>query len=202
MASTKQYAKPLAELIKELSKLPGIGGKSAQRLAFHILALEDREAMALAEAISEAKKNMKYCSVCGNLTDVDPCAYCSDESRDPSVICVVETPRDVSAVERIREFHGMYHVLHGAISPMDGIGPEDINLKSLILRLQDERVQEVILATNPNIEGEATAMYISRLIKPAGIKVSRIAHGIPVGGDLEYADEVTLAKALEGRKEL
>ena len=202
MASTKQYAKPLAELIKALSKLPGIGGKSAQRLAFHILALEDREAMALAEAISEAKKNMKYCSVCGNLTDVDPCAYCADESRDPSVICVVETPRDVSAVERIREFHGMYHVLHGAISPMDGIGPEDINLKSLILRLQDERVKEVILATNPNIEGEATAMYISRLIKPAGIKVSRIAHGIPVGGDLEYADEVTLAKALEGRKEL
>ena len=202
MANTKQYAKPLAELIKELSKLPGIGGKSAQRLAFHILALEDREAMALADAISEAKKNMKYCSVCGNLTDVDPCVYCSDESRDPSVICVVETPRDVSAVERIREFHGMYHVLHGAISPMDGIGPEDINLKSLILRLQDERVQEVILATNPNIEGEATAMYISRLIKPAGIKVSRIAHGIPVGGDLEYADEVTLAKALEGRKEL
>ena len=158
--------------------------------------------MALAEAISEAKKNMKYCSVCGNLTDVDPCAYCSDESRDPSVICVVESPRDVSAVERIREFHGMYHVLHGAISPMDGIGPEDINLKSLIQRLQDERVKEVILATNPNIEGEATAMYISRLIKPAGIKVSRIAHGIPVGGDLEYADEVTLAKALEGRKEL
>ncbi|MBR7147229.1 MAG: recombination protein RecR [Firmicutes bacterium] len=202
MASTKQYAKPLARLITELSKLPGIGGKSAQRLAFHILALEDREAMALAEAISEAKKNMKYCSVCGNLTDVDPCAYCSDESRDPSVICVVESPRDVSAVERIREFHGMYHVLHGAISPMDGIGPEDINLKSLIQRLQDERVKEVILATNPNIEGEATAMYISRLIKPAGIKVSRIAHGIPVGGDLEYADEVTLAKALEGRKEL
>ena len=202
MASTKQYAKPLARLITELSKLPGIGGKSAQRLAFHILALEDREAMALAEAISEAKKNMKYCSVCGNLTDVDPCAYCSDESRDPSVICVVESPRDVSAVERIREFHGMYHVLHGAISPMDGIGPEDINLKSLIQRLQDERVKEVILATNPNIEGEATAMYISRLIKPAGIKVSRIAHGIPVGGDLEYADEVTLAKALEGRKDL
>ncbi|MBQ8590423.1 MAG: recombination protein RecR [Firmicutes bacterium] len=202
MAGAKQYAKPLAQLITELSKLPGIGGKSAQRLAFHILALEDREAMALAEAISEAKKNMKYCSVCGNLTDVDPCTYCSDESRDPSVICVVETPRDVSAVERIREFHGMYHVLHGAISPMDGIGPEDINLKSLILRLQDERVKEVILATNPNIEGEATAMYISRLIKPAGIKVSRIAHGIPVGGDLEYADEVTLAKALEGRKEL
>ncbi len=202
MTGAKQYAKPLAQLIRELSKLPGIGGKSAQRLAFHILSLEDGEAMALAEAITDAKKNMKYCSVCGNLTDVDPCIYCSDETRDPSVICVVETPRDVSAVERIREFHGMYHVLHGAISPMDGIGPEDINLKSLILRLQDERIKEVILATNPNIEGEATAMYISRLIKPAGIKVSRIAHGIPVGGDLEYADEVTLAKALEGRKEL
>ena len=192
----------MAQLIRELSKLPGIGGKSAQRLAFHILSMEDSEAKALADAISDAKKNMKYCSICGNLTDVDPCAYCSDESRDPSVICVVESPRDVSAVERIREFHGLYHVLHGAISPMDGIGPEDINLKSLILRLQDERVKEVILATNPNIEGEATAMYISRLIKPAGIKVSRIAHGIPVGGDLEYADEVTLAKALEGRKEL
>ncbi len=198
----KQYAKPLSQLIAELSKLPGIGGKSAQRLAFHILSLPDSEALALAQAITDAKQQMKYCSVCGNLTDVDPCAYCSDASRDASVICVVESPRDVSAIERIREFRGRYHVLHGAISPMDGIGPEDINLKSLILRLQNSQVKEVILATNPNIEGEATAMYISRLIKPAGIKVSRIAHGIPVGGDLEYADEVTLSKALEGRKEL
>ena len=191
----KQYAKPLSQLIAELSKLPGIGGKSAQRLAFHILSLPDSEALALAQAITDAKQQMKYCSVCGNLTDVDPCAYCSDASRDASVICVVESPRDVSAIERIREFRGRYHVLHGAISPMDGIGPEDINLKN-------SQVKEVILATNPNIEGEATAMYISRLIKPAGIKVSRIAHGIPVGGDLEYADEVTLSKALEGRKEL
>lgn len=198
----KQYAKPLSRLIGELSKLPGIGGKSAQRLAFHILSLEDEEAFHLADAIVDAKKNMKYCSVCGNLTDVDPCACCSDTTRDKSVICVVESPRDVSAMERIKEFNGQYHVLHGAISPMDGIGPDDINLKQLIVRLQKEDIKEVILATNPNIEGEATAMYISRLIKPAGIKVTRIAHGIPVGGDLEYADEVTLSKAMEGRREL
>ncbi|MEA4986867.1 MAG: recombination mediator RecR [Anaerovorax sp.] len=198
----KHYAKPLAKLISELSKLPGIGGKSAQRLAFHILSMEDKEANTLAEAIIDAKKNMRYCSICGNLTDVDPCSYCADTARDPKIICVVESPKDVMAMERIREFHGLYHVLHGAISPMDGIGPEDINLKSLIVRLQNNDVEEVILATNPNIEGEATAMYISRLIKPSGIKVSRIAHGIPVGGDLEYADEVTLSKAMEGRREL
>lgn len=198
----KHYAKPLSKLIAELSKLPGIGGKTAQRLAFHILAQEDVEANALAEAILDAKKNMKYCSVCGNLTDVDPCSICTDQTRDRGVICVVESPRDVSAMERIREFQGLYHVLHGAISPMDGIGPEDINLKQLIIRLQQEDVREVILATNPNIEGEATAMYTARLIKPSGIKVSRIAHGIPVGGDLEYADEVTLSKAMEGRREL
>lgn len=198
----KQYAKPLNKLIGELSKLPGIGGKSAQRLAFYILSMEDREAISLAEAITDAKNNMKYCSVCGNLTDVDPCSYCTDVSRNPRVICVVESPKDVMAMERIREFQGVYHVLNGAISPMDGIGPEDINLKSLIVRLQQNEVDEVILATNPNIEGEATAMYISRLIKPAGIKVSRIAHGIPVGGDLEYADEITLSKAMEGRREL
>lgn len=158
--------------------------------------------MALADAIREAKQNMKYCSVCGNLTDTDPCSICRDESRDRSVICVVESPKDVIAMEKIREFRGLYHVLHGAISPMDGIGPEDINLKSLITRLQDETVQELIIATNPTIEGEATAMYIARLIKPSGIKVTRIAHGIPVGGDLEYADEVTLLKAMEGRREL
>lgn len=198
----KHYAKPLAKLISELSKLPGIGGKSAQRLAFHILSMEDKEANTFAEAIIDAKKNMRYCSICGNLTDVDPCSYCADTSRDPKIICVVESPKDVMAMERIREFHGLYHVLHGAISPLDGIGPEDINLKSLIVRLQNNDVEEVILATNPNIEGEATAMYISRLIKPSGIKVSRIAHGIPVGGDLEYADEVTLSKAMEGRREL
>ena len=198
----KQYPKPLAKLINELSKLPGIGNKSAQRLAFHILALEDREAEQLAEAITYAKREMKYCSVCGNLTDEDPCAICSDPARRGDVICVVENPRDVMAMERIKEFNGLYHVLHGVISPMEGIGPEDINLKSLIQRLQVNDVKELIIATNPNIEGEATAMYIARLITPAGIKVTRIAHGIPVGGDLEYADEVTLLKSLEGRREL
>lgn len=198
----RQYPRPLGKLVNELSKLPGIGGKTAQRLAFHILSLEDTEAQSLAEAISEAKRTMRYCSVCGNLTDTDPCAICSDKNRRQDVICVVESPKDVMAMERIREFDGLYHVLHGAISPMDGIGPEDINLKQLIVRLQDSDVKELILATNPNIEGEATAMYIARLIKPSGIKVSRIANGIPVGGDLEYADEVTLLKAMEGRRQL
>lgn len=198
----KYYAKPLNKLINELSKLPGIGGKTAQRLAFHILSMDDKAAEELAGAISGAKKAMTYCSVCGNLTDTDPCVICSDDSRDKSVICVVESPKDVVAMEKIREYKGYYHVLHGAISPMDGIGPDDINLKNLILRLQDENVNELIIATNPNIEGEATAMYIARLIKPSGIKVTRIAHGIPVGGDLEYADEVTLLKAVEGRREL
>jgi recombination protein RecR len=198
----KHYAKPLSILIGELSKLPGIGGKTAQRLAFYILSQDDKDAFALAEAILDAKKNMKYCSVCGNLTDVDPCGICSDPARDQSVICVVESPRDVSAMERIKEFQGLYHVLHGAISPMDGIGPEDINLKQLIIRLQQNDIREVILATNPNIEGEATAMYTARLIKPSGIRVTRIAHGVPVGGDLEYADEITLSKAMEGRREL
>lgn len=198
----KYYAKPLNKLINELSKLPGIGGKTAQRLAFYILSMEEKDAVALAEAIQDAKTSMMYCSVCGNLTDVDPCPICTDEARDKSVICVVESPKDVVAMEKIREYRGFYHVLHGAISPMDGIGPEDINLKSLIMRLQDETVKELIIATNPTIEGEATAMYIARLIKPSGITVSRIAHGIPVGGDLEYADEVTLLKAVEGRRTL
>ena len=198
----RYYAKPLSKLINELSKLPGIGGKTAQRLAFHILSMDDRDALALSDAIRTAKSSMRYCSVCGNLTDEDPCALCSDESRDISTICVVESSKDVIAMEKIREYRGYYHVLHGAISPMDGIGPEDINLKSLIERLRDERIKEVIIATNPNIEGEATAMYIARLIKPSGIRVSRIAHGIPVGGDLEYADDVTLLKAVEGRHEL
>lgn len=198
----KYYAKPLGKLINELSRLPGIGGKTAQRLAFHILSMDEKEAKGLADAIIDAKTNMKYCSVCGNLTDTDPCAICSDPARSHETICVVETPKDVVAMERIKEFTGLYHVLHGAISPMEGIGPEDINLKQLIVRLQQEDVNEIILATNPNIEGEATAMYIARLVKPSGIKVSRIAHGIPVGGDLEYADEVTLLKAVEGRREL
>ncbi|MDO4481569.1 MAG: recombination mediator RecR [Bacillota bacterium] len=197
-----KYAKPLMRLIDELNSLPGIGGKSAQRLAFHILSMEEDDVKALAGAMLNAKQQMKYCSVCGNLTDTNPCSICSDSSRDSSTVCVVESPRDVAAMERIKEFKGKYHVLHGCISPVDGIGPEDINLKSLLLRLQKEAVEEVILATNPTIEGEATAMYIARLLKPAGIKVSRIAHGLPVGGDLEYADEVTISKSLENRKEL
>ena len=198
----RQYPKPLARLINETSKLPGIGTKTAQRLSFYILSLEDKEAEQLASAILTAKKEMKYCSVCGNLTDEDPCAICSDKSRKADTICVVESPKDVMAMERIREYNGLYHVLHGVISPMEGIGPEDINLMSLLKRLQANDIKELIIATNPNIEGEATAMYIARLVKPSGIKVSRIAHGIPVGGDLEYADEVTLLKAMEGRREL
>lgn len=196
------YAKPLNKLINELSRLPGIGGKTAQRLALHILSVDDREAFALADAIREAKEKMTFCSICGNLTDRDPCSICEDAGRDPSTICVVESPKDVIAMEKIREYRGYYHVLHGVISPMDDKGPEDINLKSLITRLQDTRVKELIIATNPTIEGEATAVYIARLVKPSGIRVSKIAHGIPVGGDLEYADEVTLLKAIEGRREL
>ena len=199
----RQYPKPLNKLINELSKLPGIGGKTAQRLAFHILALEESEATSLANSIVNAKRSLHYCSVCGNLTDTDPCEICSDESRDRTKVCVVETSQDVIAMERIREFKGLYHVLHGAISPVEGIGPNEINLKSLITRLQQhDEIDEIIVATNPNIEGEATAMYIARLLKPSGIKVTRIAHGIPVGGDLEYADEVTLLKAMEGRREI
>lgn len=199
----RYYAKPISRLIHELSKLPGVGGKTSQRLAFHILSMDDHGAEALAEAIKDAKKNIKFCSECGNLTDINPCALCSDPKRDGRMICVVESPQDVVAMERIKEYTGLYHVLNGAISPMDGIGPDDINLKSLIVRLQErDEIEEVILATNPNIEGEATAMYIARLVKPSGIKVSRIAHGIPIGGDLEYADEVTLLKAVENRRQL
>lgn len=198
-----RYARPLNQLISQLSKLPGIGGKTAQRLAFYIMNMEEREALSLADSIRQAREKMHYCSICGNLTDQDPCEICQDSRRDSGVLCVVEQPQDIMAMERMKEYTGRYHVLHGVISPMDGIGPEDINLKSLILRLQKEdAVKEVILATNPNIEGEATAMYIAKLLKPSGIKVSRIAHGIPVGGDLEYADEVTLLKAMEGRQTL
>jgi len=189
-------------LIEEFSKLPGIGRKTAQRLAFHVLHMGNNDVANFAQVILEAKSKTRYCSECGNITDVDPCMLCSNERRHKGLICVVEDPRDVIAMERTREFTGLYHVLHGAISPMEGIGPEDIRIKELLLRLQNYDVKEVIMATNPTIEGEATAMYISKLIKPSGIKVTRIAHGIPVGGDLEYADEVTLSKALEGRREL
>lgn len=197
-----KYAKPLQNLINEFAKLPGVGMKTAQRLSFHVLSMEESEVERFSDALKDAKRFLKRCSVCGNLTDQDPCGICSDQSRDHETICVVESPKDVIAMERLDDYKGLYHVLHGAISPVEGIGPQDINLMSLIKRLQGSDVKEIIVATNPTIEGEATAVYISRLIKPSGIKVSRIAHGIPVGGDLEYADEVTLLKALEGRREI
>jgi recombination protein RecR len=195
------YPQPMARLIDEFSKLPGVGAKTAQRLAFYVLNMEFNDAKRLSEAIVEAKINIKYCSSCGNLTDTDPCMICGNTSRDRDTICVVQDPRDVIAMEKTREFRGLYHVLHGAISPLGGVGPDDIRIKELLSRMTPE-VKEVILATNPNVEGEATAMYISRILKPLGVKVTRIAHGIPVGGDLEYADEVTLSKALEGRREI
>ena len=196
------YPEPISKLIDGFMKLPGIGPKTAARLAFFVLTMKEDTVLSFAKALVDAKRNLMYCSTCGHITDVDPCQICSDQQRDASTICVVQDPKDVIAMEKMRDYHGLYHVLHGAISPMDGVGPEDINVASLITRLQDERVQELILATNPTIEGEATAMYISRLVKPSGIRTTRIAHGLPVGGDLEYADEVTLSKALEGRREL
>ncbi|AYB40456.1 recombination mediator RecR [Brevibacillus laterosporus] len=196
------YPEPVSKLIEGFMKLPGIGPKTASRLAFHVLSMKEDDVLDLAKALVNAKRQLHYCSVCNNITDSDPCQICRDKSRDGSTICVVQEPKDLVAMERTREFTGYYHVLHGAISPMDGIGPEDIHIPDLLKRLGDEQVQELILATNPNIEGEATAMYISRLVKPFGIRVTRIAHGLPVGGDLEYADEVTLTKALEGRREL
>lgn len=189
------------KLIDEFTKFPGIGPKTAQRLAFHVLNMDEKDVESFSKALIDAKKNIKYCSVCGNLTDVDPCIICKNTERDKTTICVVEEPKDVIAMERTREFFGIYHVLHGSISPLGGIGPDDIRIKELLSRITPE-VKEVILATNPNVEGEATAMYIARLLKPLGVKVTRIAHGIPVGGDLEYADEVTLSKALEGRREI
>ncbi|MFD1066948.1 recombination mediator RecR [Oceanobacillus locisalsi] len=196
------YPEPITKLMDSFSKLPGIGPKTAARLAFFVLDMKDDDVMNFANALVNAKRELTHCSVCGNITDQDPCAICQDTSRDGSVICVVQDPKDVIAMEKMKEFSGKYHVLHGAISPMDGIGPEDINVPDLINRLKDEEVEELILATNPNIEGEATAMYISRLVKPSGIRTTRIAHGLPVGGDLEYADEVTLSKALEGRRDV
>ena len=192
----------IAKLINELSKLPGIGKKTAQRLAYHILSLPEEQVRELAVAIFNGKKQVHFCPVCGNFTDVDPCAICSDSDRRHDIICVVKDPRDVNAMERMREYNGMYHVLHGVISPMDGIGPDDIRIKELMQRLGDGTVKEVVLATNPDVEGEATAAYISRLIKPMGIRVTRIAHGVPVGGELEYTDEVTLLRAFQGRREI
>ncbi|EAD3481601.1 recombination protein RecR [Listeria monocytogenes] len=196
------YPEPITKLIDSFMKLPGIGPKSAARLAFYVLDMKEDDVLDFAKALVDAKRNLSFCSVCGHITDKDPCYICADTSRDRSVICVVQESKDVIAMEKMRDFHGLYHVLHGTISPMDGIGPEDINIPDLLKRLQDDTIEEVILATNPNVEGEATAMYISRLLKPTGIKVTRIAHGLPVGGDLEYADEVTLSKAMEGRREV
>ncbi len=196
------YPEPISKLIESFMKLPGIGPKTAVRLAFFVLSMKEEDVLEFGKSLVNAKRNLTNCSICGHITDKDPCQICDDQSRDKSVICVVQDPKDVIAMEKMREYNGYYHVLHGAISPMDGIGPEDINIPSLLTRLQDDTVTEIILATNPNIEGEATAMYISRLLKPAGIRVTRIAHGLPVGGDLEYADEVTLSKAIEGRREI
>lgn len=196
------YGDPITRLIEELSSLPGIGGKSAQRLAFHIINMPMERVNRLSDAIISAKNNVKYCSVCCNLTDNDPCLICTNEKRNSNLIMVVEDPRDMAAYEKTKEFDGVYHVLHGAISPMTGVGPHDIKIRELLDRIQANEIEEVILATNPNIEGEATAMYISKLIKPLSIKVTRIANGVPVGGDLEYVDEVTLSRALEGRREM
>lgn len=196
------YPEPIAKLIDSFMKLPGIGPKTAVRLAFFVIDMNDDDVVAFAKALVGAKRELTHCAICGHITDQKTCSICSDPHRDESVICVVEDSRDVIAMEKMREYNGKYHVLHGSISPVDGIGPEDINITSLIERLKESDVKEIILATNPNIEGEATAMYISRLVKPSGIKTTRIAHGLPVGGDLEYADEMTLAKSLEGRREL
>ncbi|MCQ4935468.1 MULTISPECIES: recombination mediator RecR [Anaerotignum] len=195
------YGNPMTRLIEELAALPGIGGKSAQRLAFHIIHMPRDEVAGLSGAILEARDKVRYCSVCCNLTEEELCPICANLKRDHSVIMVVEDPRDMAAYERTKEFHGVYHVLHGAISPMRGVTPQDIRIKELVSRM-DDSVREVILATNPNVEGEATAMYISKLLKPLGVMVTRIANGVPVGGDLEYVDEITLSRALEGRREL
>ncbi|KIL38599.1 recombinase RecR [Gordoniibacillus kamchatkensis] len=196
------YPEPISRLIDAFSRLPGVGPKTAGRLAFHVLRMKEDDVLDFAKALVNVKRGLHYCSVCCNITDIDPCRICQDKSRDRSVICVVQEPKDLVAMERTKEFQGYYHVLHGAISPMEGIGPDQIHIPELLKRLSDESVQELILATNPNVEGEATAMYLSRLVKGFGLKVTRIAHGLPVGGDLEYADEVTLTKALEGRREL
>ena len=192
---------PLIRLVEELQRLPGIGPKGAQRLAFHILKTPREDADRLADAVRNVKERVTYCSVCNNITDADPCAYCSSVTRDPKVICVVEEPQNVASIEKTREFKGTYHVLMGALSPLQGIGPDDLKIKGLLSRVNGG-VTEIILATNPNVEGEATAIYLARLLKPLGVKVTRIAMGVPVGSDLEYADEVTMHKALEGRREV
>ena len=197
-----EFSPSIEKLIENFEKLPSIGHKTAQRLAFHMLDISEEEAKEFTDAILDAKHNLHLCSKCFNISDTDPCFICSNVKRDQGTICVVEDVRDVVAMERTHEYKGVYHVLHGSISPMNGIGPEDIRIKELLARLMDGTVKEIILATNPRVEGEATSMYISKLVKPLGVKVTRIARGIPIGGDLEYTDEITLAKALEGRNEM
>jgi recombination protein RecR len=199
---TPSAAAPVVRLIKEFHKLPGVGPKSAQRLTYYLLRAPQEEAQALAQAILEVKEKIAFCSVCQNVTDSDPCLICADTQRDRSLICVVEEPLDILALERTRSYHGLYHVLHGVISPMDGVGPEDLKVEELLGRLKGGAVQEVILATNPNLEGEATAMYLTRLLRPLGLRVTRLARGLPTGADLEYADDLTLSRALEGRQEV
>lgn len=194
-------AEPISRLISEFNKLPGIGPKSAARLTYYLLRMPETEAYALSEAILAVKEKIILCSICQNITDSNPCKICTDNARDHTIACIVEEPLDILALERTRKYNGVYHVLHGVISPADGIGPDELKIKELLLRLRDGVIKEIILATNPNLEGEATAMYIHRLIEPLGIKITRLARGLPMGGDLEYADEVTLTRALEGRQE-
>jgi len=194
------YTPAIQTLIDELGRLPGVGPKSAQRIAFHLVKLPEADALRLADAIREAKAKVRFCSICFNVSDHEHCGFCADERRDHSVICVVEEPRDIVAIERTQEYRGRYHVLQGAINPIDGVGPDQLRVKELLERLQSNEISEVILCTNPNIEGEATAMYLARLLEPLGLEVTRIASGLPVGGDLEYADELTLGRALEGRR--
>lgn len=196
------YTASFSKLIEVFQKMPGVGHKSAVRMAYYVLSLSDEDAQKMISAISDAKEKIHYCSLCQNITETDPCEICGNDRRDSSLICVVEQPKDVIALEKTREYYGIYHVLHGAISPMDGIGPDDIKIKELVSRVASGDIKEVIMANSPSIEGEATAMYISKLLKPFGVKVSRIAYGLPVGADLEYADQVTLVKAIEGRHEI
>lgn len=197
-----KFAEPMARLIDELKKLPGIGAKSAQRLAFHILRSSDDDAGALAAAVRDVKAHLRLCSVCNNITDVDPCSYCSSATRNPRLVCVVEEPTNIAAVEKTRQYNGVYHVLHGSISPLHGVGPEHLRISNLVRRIDAGEVDEVILATNPTVEGEATAVYLSQQIRRPGVRVTRIATGIPAGSDIEYADEVTMQKSIEGRREM
>jgi recombination protein RecR len=197
-----KFAEPMVRLIDELKKLPGIGGKTAQRLAFHILRSSDDDAEALAVAVRDVKASLRLCSICNNITDVDPCVYCSSATRNQRLVCVVEEPTNIASIEKTRNFNGVYHVLHGTISPLHGVGPEHLRIANLISRVENEQVDEVIIATNPTVEGEATATYLSGQLRRVGLRVTRIATGVPVGSDIEYADEITMLKAMEGRREL